>query len=121
MAHFFISRDLFTRLFIITITALMVMVATENNQFDLHFKIRKAQPTSRQLLLLELPENAPLEPILEKLLAKGVQFILIRNSLYRKKSKKIIPFSIETPVSDALDFGLQRGQRRDFKTNTDIQ
>lgn len=86
-------RDLLIRVFVIAIASLVFTLSTKNNQFDLHFKIRKAQRTSDQVLIIEIASADQIVQLIKSLQGKNVKHIFVSDFTYEHASPVITPYS----------------------------
>ena len=103
-------RDLFIRLFVISVTSLILVFVTRDNKFDLHFKIRKAQQTSQEVLVVEIPENHSVEAVINRLVKKGVARIVVSQFIFDQPSEKILPYQVDESQKDFLGLDLKLDQ-----------
>lgn len=98
-------RDLFLRMLVIFVTTTIILFFSQENSFDLHFKIRKTQKTSNQVFLVEIRDDEPIDQTISSLLKKQVKQIFVSHFLYDQKTKNIHPYSIgeRTPLHLSLD------------------
>lgn len=85
-------RDLLIRVFVISIAALVFTLSTKNNQFDLHFKIRKAQSTSDKIVIIETTSEQ-VNKLIDSLLKKNVKHIFVSDFAYENASPTVTPYS----------------------------
>ena len=74
-------KDLFLRILVIALTGLVLIIATSSNSYDLHLKIRKTQPVSEKIVILELSPKEDLNKVIQSLKDKKVSHILINSFL----------------------------------------
>jgi two-component system phosphate regulon sensor histidine kinase PhoR len=99
-------RDLFLRLIVIYITSVVLLFLTEDDRFDLHFKIRKSQETSPRIVMVELPTGSAVEPLLETLEKKNVGKVLFSQFISEIIKTNVSPYAIgdSQPQMVNLDF-----------------
>lgn len=93
MGSSFNFRDLFIRVFVILITSLVLALSTKNNQFDLHFKIRKTQPTSNKIQVIEVSNLKRINKIVDQLIKQDVAQIFVDQVLYNKEKEGVTTYT----------------------------
>ncbi len=88
------NRDFLIRLFVIVLVSSVMVFITKTNKFDLHFKIRRAQPTSPQVQIIEVESDEDLNALIDELIKKEVSHIFINHYIFDKKTQWVTPFAI---------------------------
>ncbi|NQZ19336.1 MAG: CHASE2 domain-containing protein [Bdellovibrionales bacterium] len=100
---------------------MILIVVTSSNSFDLHLKIRKSQPVSDKVLILEVTPNENTEIVIKKLKEKNVLRIYINTFLLESMDSVIVPYSTSEQTENNLFLSIKPdmdGQVRRFSIQT---
>ncbi len=87
------NRDFLIRLFVITLVSSAIVFITKSNQFDLHFKIRRAQPTTDKVQVIEISTDDNIKDIIQELKEKKVAHVFVNHFLSDEKTEFVTPFA----------------------------
>ncbi len=99
--------DLIIRMLVIACTSIILLLVTRDNNFDLHFKIRKAQPTLNQLLIVEIPNDFSVDRVISELQEKKTKHIFISHFLYDQHSPQVTPYIVGDKQNDFLSIDIK--------------
>jgi signal transduction histidine kinase len=106
MHQSFNFKDLALRILVIFLTSLILLFLTRENNFDLHFKMRKVQDSTDAILLVEVTENFSIEEVISNLKSKGVQEIYLSRFLFDESTEQVTPYNVGEKMARTLNLAI---------------
>lgn len=100
-------RDLVIRVLVIAVTSIILLFVTHNNNFDLHFKIRKPQVTTPEIFIVEVPNSANTDESIVKLMNQKPKALFISHYFYETPREGVVNYAINEDESRLVNFNAQ--------------
>jgi two-component system, OmpR family, phosphate regulon sensor histidine kinase PhoR len=125
MPQLLTSPDLLIRILVIVSTSLIMALVTRNANYDIHFQLRKPQPISERVQIIEAPDQADILDVIKQLQPLGPSQIITSQYIYDNETKLVTPYSINEKDAEYIDFrfiqdpdGLVRSMMIKLKANS---